>query len=171
MLRLMVAPGSYMVLLLGKLLFYVVICMVQFSLMLLIGLYAMPYFGLPALIIGSNFIAIFLVALMVSFAATSFGVLIGTVFNSYQQASIFGTVIDVIMAAIGGIMVPLFAMPDIMKLVGGITPLNWGMESFNDLFLRGAGMNEVLPEILLLLGFSAVMLLISWGYNKKNKVV
>jgi len=167
-LRLMVAPGSHMTLLVGKLLFYVAICLIQFSLMMLVGIYLMPYLGLPALNLGGSIAAVFVVALMLSFAATSLGVLIGTIFSSYQQASIFGTVIDVIMAAVGGIMVPLFAMPEPIKFIGRLTPLNWGMESFNDLFLRGYGIIEVLPEVMKLGIFSIIILLLAWKANKNN---
>ncbi|MBL4653849.1 MAG: ABC transporter permease [Flavobacteriales bacterium] len=171
MLRLMVAPGSYLTLLTGKLLFYVGICMIQFVLMMLVGIYLLPFVNLPSLVIGNSFFGILLVALMVSFAATGFGVLVGTVFTSYQQASIFGTVIDVIMAAVGGIMVPLFAMPDVMKTIGRLTPLNWGMESFNDLFLRSAGITEILPEVFQLFSFAVATLILAWWLNRKNMVV
>ena len=170
MLRLMVAPGSYMTLLIGKLLFYVAICLIQFSLMMLVGIHLMPYIGLPALNLGGSLTGVFIVALMVSFAATSLGLLVGTVFSSYQQATIFSIVIDVIMAALGGIMVPLFAMPEIMKFIGRLTPLNWGMESFNDLFLRGYGLQEVLPEVIKLGAFSIIILLLSWFANKRNLI-
>ena len=170
MLRLMVAPGSYMTLLIGKLLFYVAICLIQFSLMMLVGIHLMPYIGLPALNLGGSLTGVFIVALMVSFAATSLGLLVGTVFSSYQQATIFSIVIDVIMAAVGGIMVPLFAMPEIMKFIGRLTPLNWGMESFNDLFLRGYGLQEVLPEVIKLGAFSIIILLLSWFANKRNLI-
>ena len=170
MLRLMVAPGSHMTLIIGKLLFYVAICLIQFYLMILAGIYLMPYFGLPALNLGGSIAGVFIVALMVSFAATSLGVLIGTIFSSYQQASIFGTVINVVMAAVGGIMVPLFAMPETIKFIGRLTPLNWGMESFNDLFLRGYGIIEVLPEVIKLAIFSIIILLLAWKSNKNNLI-
>jgi ABC-2 type transport system permease protein len=170
MLRLMVAPGSHMTLIIGKLLFYVAICLIQFYLMILAGIYLMPYFGLPALNLGGSIAGVFIVALMVSFAATSLGVLIGTIFSSYQQASIFGTVINVVMAAVGGIMVPLFAMPETIKFIGRLTPLNWGMESFNDLFLRGYGIIEVLPEVIKLGIFSIIILLLAWKSNKNNLI-
>ena len=168
MLRLKVSPGSQMTLIVGKLLFYVAICLIQFSLMMVVGIYLMPFFGLPALNLGGSIVAVFVVALMLSFAATSIGVLIGTIFSSYQQATIFGTVIDVIMAAVGGIMVPLFAMPDPIKFIGRLTPLNWGMESFNDLFLRGYGIIEVLPEVMKLGIFSIIILIVAWKANTNN---
>lgn len=170
MLRLLVAPGSYLTILFGKLLFYVSICMIQFLLMMGVGVYLMPLFGLPSLIIQGGFVAIISVSLAISFSATAFGVLLGTLFNSYQQASIFGTVIDVIMAAVGGIMVPLFAMPDFMKFIGRMTPLNWGMESFNDLFLRNAGFIDVLPEVAKLFLFAAIILLSAWVVHKRNRL-
>jgi len=53
-----------------------------------------------------------------------------------------------------------------MQKLSRISPLNWGLEGFYDVFLRGGGMVEVLPYVSRLLGFFIVMLLIAFYYHK-----
>lgn len=169
-LRIKIAPVPYIVLLIGKLLLYVFVGMIQFILMLLIGIYFLPFLGLPMLQIGHNIFSIFLVAFATSIAATSLGLLIGTTFHTHQQATTFSSVIIVIMAAIGGIWVPLFAMPKTMQIIGSISPLNWALEAFNDLFLRNGNLEDVISSIGLLLLFALISVSITYLYNTKTKV-
>ena len=46
-----------------------------------------------------------------SLAATGYGLMVGTLAKTYEQASMFGAVSIVIAAALGGIMVPTYVMP------------------------------------------------------------
>ena len=52
--------------------------------------------------------------------------LISAIATSQQQASVFGAVSVVILAAIGGIWVPTFAMPNFLKILSNISPLSTG---------------------------------------------
>jgi len=66
------------------------------------------------------------------------------------------------------VWVPVHLMPDIMKKLSRISPLNWGLEAFHDIFLRGGGIIEVMPEIGLLFGFSIVTVAISFWYSRRK---
>jgi len=165
-LRLQVMPGSYIHVLSSKILVYLVVCLIQFLLMMLAGTTLFPLFGLPALDPGHQKLALFILAASTAFAATGYGVMLGTIATTHEQAASFGSVSVVILAAIGGIWVPVFMMPNIMQKLSGISPLNWGLEGFYDVFLRGGGMVEVLPYVSRLLGFFIVMLLIAFYYHK-----
>ena len=165
-LRLQVMPGSYIHVLSSKILVYLMVCLIQFLLMMLAGITIFPLFGLPALDPGHQKLALFILAASTAFAATGYGVMLGTIATTHEQAASFGSVSVVILAAIGGIWVPVFMMPNIMQKLSGISPLNWGLEGFYDVFLRGGGMVEVLPYVSRLLGFFIVMLLIAFYYHK-----
>ena len=52
----------------------------------------------------------------------------------------FGAVSVVIAAAIGGIMVPVFAMPPVMQTISIFSPLSWGLNAFLDVFVRGGSL-------------------------------
>ena len=165
-LRLRVMPGSYIHVLSSKILVYLVVCLIQFLLMMLVGIAILPLFGLPALDPGHQKLALIILAASTAIAATGYGVMLGTIATTQEQAASFGSVSVVILAAIGGIWVPVFMMPSVMQILSRISPLNWGLEGFYDVFLRGAGIVEVLPYVALLLGFFIIMMLIAFFYDK-----
>ncbi|MBO9700284.1 MAG: ABC transporter permease [Sporocytophaga sp.] len=165
-LRLRTIPGTSLVVMIGKVLAYLLITLAQFVLMMLAGIFLMPHLGLPALEIGGNLSALLLAVVSIGLAATGLGVLLGTVFKTHQQSSTFAAVSIVILAAIGGIWIPVFVMPEILRKMSVISPLGWSMETFNNLFLRGAGVEEILPEISALTGFFGAMLIMAYFYNK-----
>lgn len=156
-------PASYLLQINAKLIVYVVVCMIQFVLMLSIGLVFLPMLGLPELILGNSYSAILLVALGCSFAATGYGVLVGTLASTQQQGSILGSLSILVLSAIGGIWVPAYIMPETMRTISELSPLHWGLDGFYALFLRGEGVVEILPHVgKLLIFFLLCMGLTAW---------
>lgn len=168
--RLLTMPGSYMIVILGKMLTYVFVSLIQFALMLCVGVFILPLLGLPQLNIGNNLPVLFLVAFSAGLAATGFGLLVGTIATSHDQASLFGAVFVIILAAIGGIWVPTFVMPEVMKKISVISPLNWGLEAFYGIFLRNSGFKEIFPEVAKLFTFFLATLGGSYVYQKYKRL-
>lgn len=166
MMRLRLISNSYIPVITGKFAFYFLICLLQFISMMIAGLFFMPVIGLDKLYIGENLFGIFVAASVVGMAATSYGLLIAAFFKTPQQALSFGSISVVILAAIGGIWVPVFVMPQALQTLSVISPLNWGLNVFNDLFLRGASIGEIMPGLLKLLTFSGVALSLSIFVHK-----
>jgi ABC-2 type transport system permease protein len=168
--RLLTMPGSYFIVMLGKLLTYTIVSLIQFGLMLGVGLFILPLLGMPQLNIGDNLPLLSLIALSAGLAATGFGLLVGTVATTHDQASLFGAVFIIILAAIGGVWVPTFVMPEIMKTISVISPLNWGLESFYAVFIRNSTLKEIWPEILKLWIFFVATLGGSYAYQKYKRL-
>ncbi|BCR03207.1 ABC transporter [Desulfuromonas versatilis] len=158
LLRLRTLPVAYGVILLGKISAFASVCLVQFSLMLVVGKLLLPLLGTPQLDLQGRLAAAYLLALCAALAATGFGLLVGTAARSYEQASMFGAVSVVVAAALGGVMVPVYVMPKGMQAVSAFSPLAWGLEGFLEIFVRGGGLAEVAPNALCLLAFFAVTL-------------
>lgn len=135
--RLRTMPASMFHFYAGKLFSYSGVGLLQAMLMISVGFWLMPVLGLAKLDLGSGFLPLLYVSIVAGFAATGYGLLVGTVFKTLHQAAIFGIVSVVIMAALGGIWVPLYIMSDTMIFIGHLSPMNWAMEAFNDVFLRG----------------------------------
>jgi ABC-2 type transport system permease protein len=171
MLRLRLISGSQWPVISGKFAFYFLVCLIQFLLMIAIGIFVMPMLGLTKLVLGDNPMGILLTACSVAMAATGYGVLIGVYFRTAQQALSFGSVSVVILSAIGGVWVPVYIMPEILQTVSRFSPMSWGLESFNDLFLRQASIHAILPNVLRLMGFSLVALAASVVIHKSRTVV
>jgi len=104
-------------------------------------------------------------------AATGYGILIAVYFKTAQQALSFGSVSVVILSAIGGVWVPIYVMPEILQTISRFSPMSWGLESFNDLFLRQASIQTILPNVLKLAGFALVTVSASILIHNSRTVV
>lgn len=145
--RLLVIPGAFVPVVLGKALLYLGVCVAQFALMFAIGLWVLPLLGVPALDLGGAPLGLLLLALATGVAAVSFGMAVGAVARTPEQASMFGATLVVIAAAVGGVMLPTFLMPKAMQQAAQFSPLGQAQQGFLDLLMRGAGVVDVLPNI------------------------
>ena len=159
--RLRALPVPSWVLLAGKILPYFLINTLQLLMVLAEGMYILPLLGGDALTIGHAPFALALVAAAANLAAIGYGLLLATFVQSQEQATSFGAVSVLIMAAIGGILVPKMVMPAAMQELSVISPLSWGLDGFQAIFVRGDGLAGVLPDTLRLLGFGAACLFVA----------
>lgn len=140
----------------SKFIVYLVVCMIQFLLIVGMGIYLFPLLGLPGFVPGTHFLLLLVVMLFSAAAAIGYGMLIAFVFNTQQQASQFGAISIVVLSAIGGIWIPVFLMPKTLRLISGCSPLNWGISACYDLLLRNASLIDVLPKCLELFAFALI---------------
>ena len=139
--------------------------------MLSVGLFILPQLGLPVLQLGNSILAIFIVAISASFAATGYGVMVGTIASSEQQGAIMGSLSILLLSALGGIWVPTYVMPEIMRNISSIIPLNWALDGFYKLFFRGGGVSDILIQsIKLILFFILTMSISSFVNRLKRKI-
>jgi ABC-2 type transport system permease protein len=169
--RLRTNPVSYATVLGGKTLIYLVVCLIQFVLMLLVGVYLFPAIGLPTLDVSGRLPLLFVVAIFAGLAAIGLGLLLGTIAKTQEQSAPFGATFVVILAALGGVWVPVFVMPKLMQTLSNISPMNWGLNAFYDVFLRHGSLLDILPEISLLFLFFLATTLIAIVYNEKKNTV
>ena len=170
-LRVFTSPQPYSLFLTGKIMVYIVVSLIQFVLMLLVGLYIFPLMGLPSLMVTGKITLLAVMAAASGLSAIAFGVLLGTLAKTQEQAAPLGATITVILAAIGGVWIPVFAMPHTMQTIAKISPMNWGLQGFYDILLRDGSCSAIAPEIGLLLAFSAICFCISIYYEKFKKSV
>ncbi|MBA4389757.1 MAG: ABC transporter permease [Syntrophus sp. (in: bacteria)] len=169
--RLLTMPMSCLTILTGKIVAYVLICMAQFGLIIAVGKFLLPLLGTPVLETGPSPVTLMIIALSAAVAACGYGILLGTMARTYEQASTFGAVSVVIAAAIGGIMVPVYVMPAMMQKISLFSPLAWGLNAFLDVFVRGGSLWSVLPDVMLLVLFFLVTTLIAWfNLSRKGRI-
>jgi ABC-2 type transport system permease protein len=169
-LRLKLIPGSYLISMSAKVTVYIIVCLIQFVLMLAVGKYILPLFGTPVLELGIHKPALLFMAITVALAATGYGVMIGTIATTHDQAASFGSVSVIILAALGGIWVPVFIMPQIMQKISVLSPLNWALDGFYSLFLRGGSFSDIIVQSGLLIAFSLITIFIAFQYQKIKKI-
>ncbi|TRZ75385.1 MAG: ABC transporter permease [Bacteroidetes bacterium] len=164
--RLMSMPVSYIHLVLSKVTIYFFVCLIQSFLMIFSGIFILPLFHIPMLVVGNHILALTLMTIAIALAALGYGLLVGTIANTHQQAAAFGSVSIIILAAIGGVWVPVYLMPNVMRHLALISPLNWGMTGFYNIFLRHGGLVTIVSPALKLLAFFLVSVLITYIYRK-----
>jgi len=169
--RLHTMPNPYLLLVNGKIIVYVIVCLIQFLLMLSVGQVFLPMLGLPALVIGNSMAGIFILTLATAFAATGYGVMVGTLASTEHQAAIMGSLSILLLSALGGIWVPSYVMPEVMRNISAWSPLNWSLEGFYKLFLRGGDVADILSEAVKLVLFFLVTMTISSIANRKKRSV
>lgn len=143
----------------SKALPYLAVNAIQVLLMLSAGIYLMPFLGGDALsLTGVNGYALVLTLSCISLAAVSFALALAGLARTHAQASLLGPMCNLLMAAIGGIMVPTFVMPPAMQSLAVYSPMNWALEGLLATVLRQADVAGVLPYCGKLLGFALLML-------------
>lgn len=167
--RLHTMPTPTILLLGGKVITYLVICLLQFYMILLVGKYVFPLIGLASFEFVGKLGLLSVVTLFAGLVAVSLGVLLGTIAKTQEQSSPFGATFVVILAAISGVWVPIFAMPTMMQYVARISPMNWALEGYYTILLRDGGLIQIATDIILLLLFSILMLTIALFYDKKKR--
>ena len=157
------------VLLLSKALPYFGVNLLQAAMMLAVGVWLMPVLGAGALSFARvDLPALLLVVCAISAAAVSLALMLSCLVRTATQAAAVGPVLNVLMAALGGIMVPTFVMPAVMQTIASLSPMNWGLEALLTVLLRGGGVLQAGPLLLRLAGFAALMLLCAWMLFKRN---
>jgi len=145
----------------GKIIPYMLINQLQVWVMIAVGMFVVPLFGAAALTIGGDISALVAVSLALSLSAIGLSILIAVVVDSVEQATTIGGIINILLGAIGGIMVPKFVMPEFMRDFANVSPMSWGLEGFLDVFLRRGTLSDVMYEVTGLALFGLVSLLIA----------
>lgn len=152
--RLKLIPNTTVRIAFGKTLFYILLCLVQFLVMMLIGIFILPLTGLPSLYLGQHPFTLIPMAIVIAFTATAYGLFIGTVFKTANQAMSIGAISVVLVAAIGGMWVPVDILPKFMQKLAMVSPLHWSLQGLNIIMLRGQGFGGIIIPfcIMLLIG-------------------
>ncbi|NOX14926.1 MAG: ABC transporter permease [Epsilonproteobacteria bacterium] len=153
---------------LSKIVPYLFIAQIQMVLMVLVGMYIVPLFNTPALVINGSILALIFLSFALSLCAIGLASLIAASSNSSEQATTIGGISNILLGAIGGVMVPKFIMPPIMQKLADISPMSWGLDGFLDIFLKGGGIATVLNNSIMLILFGAVTLSLSMLILKKK---
>ena len=74
--------------------------------------------------------------------AVSYAICVGVFAETHQQSNGFGAISIVILAAIGGLMVPSFAMDTSLKTFANFSPMHWCLQAYYGLFLEGGKLSR-----------------------------
>jgi ABC-2 type transport system permease protein len=139
----------------GKLLPYVVIGLIQTTLILTLGYWL---FDVP---VAGRLIDLYLGALLFIAASLSLGLFISTVAQTQFQAMQMAIVTMLPSILMSGFMFPFEGMPAVAQGIAQVLPLTHFNEIIRGIVLRGAALTDMWPELAKLALFLAVMLTVS----------
>ncbi|MEI6606282.1 MAG: ABC transporter permease, partial [Verrucomicrobiota bacterium] len=160
--RLLTMPVRSSTIIAAKLGVFLGVALIQFGLMLAAGHWLLPALGTPVFALNASLPALVALTLSTGLAAVGFALAVASTATSQEQAGTVGATSVVILAALGGVMVPVFFMPPLMQQLSGLTPLNWSVTAYQDLFARGASLPQIQGRLLLLAGFGGSGLAWAW---------
>jgi ABC-2 type transport system permease protein len=149
---LIATPVGTLELMLGKLLPYVVIGLVQVTIVLLVGslLFGVPFRGDLAHLYGAAFVFIA--------ASLALGLVISTVATTQFQAMQMAFFFFLPSILLSGFMFPFDGMPRPAQVIAEVLPLTHFVRIVRGIVLRGASLGELLRDVWPLLLFFAVTL-------------
>ena len=89
-------------------------------------------------------------------AAMGVSMLVCTFARTDEQAGGWNAMIAITFAILGGAMVPLSQAPDVLRMAGRITPHAWFLQAIDNMSAPGTSFADILPAIVVLIGFGAV---------------
>ncbi|MEZ5382610.1 MAG: ABC transporter permease [Microthrixaceae bacterium] len=99
-------------------------------------------------------------AIVAAFAAVSAAaaMVLGSLVDNANAANGLGIGLGLVVAALGGSMLPLELFPDGLLWVSSLTPHHWAYEAYSVIQRRGGGVGDVLPQLGVLVGMAAALL-------------
>lgn len=160
--RLKSFPTGLSRLIAGKVIIFLLVCLLQFLIMMLLGLKVFPaWFDYPPLETGPNLAAIAFVTVCAALTAVGFGILTGSFATSHNQAALFGSVMVVMLGVISGTFFPIHLLPEPIRIFSLLSPVRWGIDNYLTIFVRNGSFYQLLPWSGLQLLFFGLAITIS----------
>ncbi len=169
--RLKTLPTNYLVGIISKQITYLAVTMLQAAVIFSMGIWLFPYIGLSALNLPKDVFALFVVTLFCGWCAVSYAICVGVFANTQEQSNGFGAVSIVILASVGGLMVPSFAMQGFFKSAADLSPMHWCLQAYYTLFLEGGKLKDVINNIIPLFLITVLLQFVTFfGLKRKNLI-
>jgi len=169
--RLKTLPTNYVVAVLSKQITYLGVTILQAVVIFSIGIWLFPLMDLPGLSLPSDIPALFVLVVITGWCAVSYSICVGVFSETQEQVNGFGAISIVILSAIGGLMVPSFAMQGFFKSAADFSPMHWSLQAFYTLFLEGGKLKDIFNNLLLLFIITILLQFLTFlGLKRKNLI-
>lgn len=147
--RLRVSSVTTPGLVVGKALPYLVMGVVQVSMLIAVG---WVFLGLD---VNGSPVALAALVLLLSISAVSLGLLLTAVSGTIQQLYAVSNLVAVLFGGLGGAFAPASSYPAWAEALAHLTPQYWAIEGFKDVLSGHGTLVDVAPNLAVLLAFSA----------------
>ena len=160
--QLVVTPIGKTSLMIGKMAPFLIIGYVQISVILVLGglLFRVPFQGSVPLL--------YLMALPFILASLALGLFISTLVRTQAQAMQLGFFFMLPNILLSGFMFPREAMPEAAQWISAALPLTYFLKVLRGILLKGVGLEALWPEVLVLSGFTVVLVSLAVARFRKG---
>ena len=160
--QLMVTPMQPIELMIGKTLPFAMVGMID---MLLITAGALLIFHVP---FRGNFFLLLACALLFLMTALGAGLFLSTISQTQQQANMMSFFFTTPAFMLSGFTFPIRNMPTVVQYLTYLNPLRYFMEIVRGVFLKGAGINVLWPQMVYLAVYGVTILGLSAARFRKK---
>ena len=147
-----IRPGELMM---GKLIPYVVLTLINTGMVLVTGLW---WFGVP---FEGAMLLFFAISMLFLFSSLGLGLLLSTVATNQRQAQQFATLIMLPSLILSGYIFPRESMPPLIRDIGALVPLTYYLQVARGIMLKGVGLSSLREYVLPLAIFSISVFVVS----------
>ena len=116
--------------------------------------------------LGLSPAGVIVLSILMVLMSSAFAVMLATLARTQRSAASLAVITSLVLAPLGGCWWPSFLYPEWIQNIARITPHAWATEGFNKLMLFGAEFGAAAPEMLALLGFTAIFGVIAvWRFR------
>ncbi len=161
--QLNVSPLSSFELLLGKVVPYLTIALINAALILIASYFL---FGVE---IKGSYIQLLLTTLLFLFTSTALGIFISVVSDSQQVAFTLATFISLLPSIIlSGFVFPIDNMPLFVQIITNVTPTKFYLVMLRSIMLKGVGITAFYDQVIYLVIYATVILLLGTIINNRK---
>ena len=153
--QLIVTPMKSYELMLGKIIPYIFVGLVQATVAMTVGVLV---FDVP---MRGNLIELLLFTLLFIVASLSLGILISNFARTQMQAMQLSFFIFMPSVLLSGFMFPREAMPEFFYQIGKLLPLTFYLQIMRGIVLKGVGIKALWPQVGALMLFTSIVLTVS----------
>jgi len=152
--QLIATPAKPHEIIIGKLIPYFFLGIIQISLVILVGTFL---FSVP---LKGNIFFLFCVSGVFLICGLGIGLLISTITRSQQLAFMFSVLFTFLPSfLLSGFIFPISSMPDIIQFFTYLVPAKYFLIVLRGIFLKGTGLGTLWPEVVSLFAFASLILL------------
>lgn len=160
--QLLVTPFRPVEIMIGKAVPPMLVGIMQATLVLLV---AQLWFEIP---FAGSFVTLYIALTFFLLAASGIGLLLSSVAATMQQAMLYSFMLIMPFALLSGLTTPISSMPEVLQYFTRINPLRYAIEMAHRVYLEGAGLHLLWPDIWPLIVIAAITLsAASWMFRHR----
>jgi pyoluteorin transport system permease protein len=160
--QLLVTPFRPAEIMAGKALPSILVGIVQATTILLV---AQLWFRIP---FAGSFVTLYTGLSLFLLAAVGIGLLVSSIAATMQQAMLFSFVLVMPFTLLSGLTTPISSMPRVLQKITLVNPLRYAIDIVQRVYLEGAGLSLLLPDLWPLAAIAAVALVAAaWMFRHR----